>query len=223
MQDQHATQYDHFMNSLWQWFSDGDAAKILARLKDQKIRYIAIDPSIGTVVQNEGNVSLFERYFALVDRKDAIKPITQGGVMTTISDLVSRGDMSYIHSNNLAIKYGLVMTDEDAQALINNTALSPDARAALTDDLSRVKYELAAFRYCKSGQGNVTSQFCLYTPWLEEIMIQYMIMRIEDGRIVEDMADIHGADPQKVQRAINRPARLKKAPDTVKHAVSQLA
>lgn len=107
MQDQHATQYDHFMNSLWQWFSDGDASKILARLKDQKIRYIAIDPSIGTVVQNEGNVSLFERYFALVDRTNPNnkKTITQGGVMTTITDLTARGDMSYIHTNNLAIKY----------------------------------------------------------------------------------------------------------------------
>lgn len=54
---------DQFLSELRQRFSDNNVCRSYLRLQDKGLKYIAIDPNIGTVVQGEGNRSLFERFF----------------------------------------------------------------------------------------------------------------------------------------------------------------
>ena len=63
--------------------SDGNLCKSYQRLRDNNLKYLVIDPNIGTVVMGEGNESLFNRFFA---KRDAVsgKIIDDGA----ISDLV---------------------------------------------------------------------------------------------------------------------------------------
>lgn len=67
IEDQSGIKTDQFLTHLWTNFSDGDICNSYLRLQDQELRYMAIDLNIGTVVQGEGNRSLFDRFFAKVN------------------------------------------------------------------------------------------------------------------------------------------------------------
>lgn len=50
LDNQHNLQFDNMLGKLWRWSSDGDSCRTYLRLQDQNIKYLVIDPNIGTVV-----------------------------------------------------------------------------------------------------------------------------------------------------------------------------
>jgi hypothetical protein len=71
------------LNRFWEQNSDGNLCKSYQRLRNNNIKYLVIDPNIGTVVMGTGNESLFNRFFA--KRDPVTGKIQQDGA---ISDLV---------------------------------------------------------------------------------------------------------------------------------------
>ncbi|USN54729.1 MAG: hypothetical protein H6765_09660 [Candidatus Peribacteria bacterium] len=97
--DQTHIKYDQFLTWLWEMSSDEDSCNTYLRLKDQHIKYIVIDPNIGTVVQGAGNQTLFDRFFAKVDNTN--DTILDHGVFTMLAKLYDDGYLKYVSSNNL--------------------------------------------------------------------------------------------------------------------------
>ncbi len=54
---------DGMLTRFWEQVSDFDSCKSYQRLQQEKVKYIVIDPNIGTVGLGEGNESLFHRFF----------------------------------------------------------------------------------------------------------------------------------------------------------------
>ncbi|MDR0283129.1 MAG: hypothetical protein LBI53_07790 [Candidatus Peribacteria bacterium] len=55
---------DGLLTELWVKISDYDLCKSYWRLKNDHIKYLLIDPNIGSVGMGEGNETLFHRFFA---------------------------------------------------------------------------------------------------------------------------------------------------------------
>ena len=56
---------DGMLTRLWEELSDFNSCRSYQRLKNEKLKYLIIDPNIGTVGRaGEGNESLFYRFFA---------------------------------------------------------------------------------------------------------------------------------------------------------------
>lgn len=69
LDNQRNLKMDGMLNRFREQNSDGDMCKSYHRLKNQNLKYLVIDPNIGTVVMGEGNETLFNRFFA---KRDAI-------------------------------------------------------------------------------------------------------------------------------------------------------
>lgn len=67
LHNQHNIKLDGMLNRFREQASDGDMCKSYHRLKAANLKYLIIDPNIGTVVMGEGNESLFNRFFAKKD------------------------------------------------------------------------------------------------------------------------------------------------------------
>lgn len=109
VKNQHYVKYDQFLTWLWEQFSDGDVCNSYLRLKDKHIKYLVIDPNIGTVVQGAGNQSLFDRFFGRIDTTN--NTIVEDGAITMLAKLYQAGYVRYISSNNLWAKYAFIMPD----------------------------------------------------------------------------------------------------------------
>ena len=82
-------QYNIKSDGMLDWFreqnSDGNLCKSYQRLQDSNLKYLVIDPNIGTVVMGEGNESLFNRFFAKQD--PVTKQIVQDGAISSLVKL----------------------------------------------------------------------------------------------------------------------------------------
>lgn len=79
--------------------SDGNMCKSYQRLRDENLKYLVIDPNIGTVVMGEGNESLFNRFFA---KKDPVTgKIQEDGAISTLVKLRNAGYVTLFSTNNL--------------------------------------------------------------------------------------------------------------------------
>ncbi len=58
---------DGLLTSLRQRGADGDTCRLALRLREKNIKYLVIDPNIGSVVMGGGNASLFDRFLAKID------------------------------------------------------------------------------------------------------------------------------------------------------------
>ena len=163
IQDQTNIRYDQFLTRLWQQTSDGDVCNSYLRLKDQNKKYIVIDPNIGTVVQWAGNSSLFDRFFARIDKSNGT--IVEDGVMTMLARMVEWGYLSYYSSNNLGAKYAYMLPDASFGSLETDKRVLERARLS-------------------------TPRFFGETA-LQNI-IQIADQRMQDGSFVEDIADMLG-------------------------------
>lgn len=67
LHNQHNIKIDGMLDWFWEQNSDGNLCKSYQRLKANNLKYLVIDPNIGTVVMGEGNESLFNRFFAKRD------------------------------------------------------------------------------------------------------------------------------------------------------------
>ena len=79
--------------------SDGDLCKSYQRLVDSNLKYLVIDPNIGTVVMGEGNESLFNRFFA--KRDPVTGKIQEDGAISQLVKLQQAGYIKLFSTNNL--------------------------------------------------------------------------------------------------------------------------
>jgi len=162
--------------------SDGNLCKTYQRLKNKKIKYLVIDPNIGTVVMGEGNESLFNRFFA---KKDPVTgKIEEDGA---ISMLVKLRDAEYIHlfgSNNLGAKYAFTLPDSAFHAKFGELSY---------DELVFLRAKLAIARFFSDAQELVN--------FIAEVFTQ----RVSDGQAIGDIADVYGKiiDQAKTLNAAN--------------------
>jgi hypothetical protein len=157
---------DQFLAELSQWFSDNNVCRSYLRLQDKGLRYLAIDPNIGTVVQGDGNQWLFERFFARLNPTSWA--IEQHGTMSMLAALNQQGYIRYVSSNNLGAKYALTMPDSAFWGM------TWDALVVM-----RAKMMIA--------------RFFQEQPLLTSI-ISLADQRVKDGTFFEDIADLIGAE-----------------------------
>lgn len=63
---------DNLLTALWEEMSDYNSCKSYHRLRNQHIKYLVIDPNIGTVGRvGQGNESLFHRFFAKLNKQES--------------------------------------------------------------------------------------------------------------------------------------------------------
>ena len=102
---------DWLLAGVAQWFSDWDQCKSYLRLKDQKLKYLIIDPNIASIVMWWGNSSLMDRFFAKIDSQT--QKVIQDGTFSMLSKLISNGYVSLYYTNMLPAKYGYILSDAD--------------------------------------------------------------------------------------------------------------
>ncbi len=154
---------DGFMGRLFEMSSDNDTCNTYLRLQDQHIKYIVIDPNIGTVVQGAGNQSLFDRFFARVNT--LTNTIDEHGGMTMLASMFQDGYVRYISSNNLGAKYAYTMPDSVFGGLQG-------------DELTLFRARMSVARYFGNG---------MVTP-----IVEIAMQRVKDGTFVTDIADMMG-------------------------------
>ena len=93
---------DGLLSELRRNFSDQNLCKSYLRLKDQKLKYMVIDPNIASIVMGGGNSSLMERFFAKMDPSGKI---VTDGTFSTIGKLINAGYLKLYNTNNLGAKY----------------------------------------------------------------------------------------------------------------------
>lgn len=92
--------FDGLLNSLWEDLSDYNSCKSYHRLQNKHVKYIVIDPNIGTIGRvGAGNESLFHRFFAKLNA-DESEILTPGGI-TMLTKLLQEGYLKLIYTNNL--------------------------------------------------------------------------------------------------------------------------
>lgn len=110
IENQRNIMYDQFLHNFYTRSSDNNICKTYQRLKDQKIKYIVIDPNIGTVVMWEWNMSLFNRFFAKIDEFSG--KIQEHGTLTMMAELFRNWYVEYLSSNNLWSIYAFTVSDD---------------------------------------------------------------------------------------------------------------
>lgn len=167
VKDQSHIKYDAFLTWLGWQLSDNDICNSYLRLVDQKIRYMAIDLNIGTVVQWEGNRSLFDRFFARVNT--STNSIEEEGAISMLIALNQQWYVRYVSSNNIWAKYAFTMPDK----LFNGMD---------GEQLRLFKSRMAVARYFRNDKQLLDS------------LIQIAQQRVQDGTFVTDIADILGLE-----------------------------
>jgi len=169
IENQNNVKYDQFITWMGYMMSDEDSCATYLRLKDQGIRYLAIDPNIGTVVQWDWNKSLFYRFFGKTN--PTTWAIEGHGAMTMLTELVQNGKARLLTTNNLWAKYWLTLPDSTFVNVPQEQRLSFKARMSVA-------------RYFGSREQN------RYV----DAMIEIADARMKDWMFVEDMAWMLGIE-----------------------------
>ncbi len=187
--------YDHMLVKLWEWFSDGNMCKSYLRIrKDNKIKYIVIDPNIWTVVRfdNASNKTLFDRFFGNINLKTW--ELEDKGVLIYLYDVIKLGYWKLFYTNNLAMKYAIISSDDDIIKYLSwlwYTGLNDN-------DILNFRYALLAPRYPWSVNliSSITksNDFNLNSAVLINFVAYKIQNRIITFDIVDDIADIKWED-----------------------------
>lgn len=171
LDNQHNVRGDGMLDRFREQTSDNNLCKSYQRLHNNNIKYLVIDPNIGTVVMGEGNESLFNRFFA---KRDAVSgKLLEHGAITRLVQLWKAGYINLFSTNNLGAKYAFTLSDEVLQGSFGIT--SPD-------DILLIRAKLAIARFFPEAQQLIT--------FIADIFGQ----RIMNGQAVADIADIYGKD-----------------------------
>lgn len=188
MDDQENVKYDQFVTWFNEMLSDQNSCATALRLQDQGIRFMAIDPNIGTVVQGDANKSLFYRFFGRTNPTSGT--VDEHGAMTMLTQMVQDGHARLLTTNNLGAKYAHTMPDVTFSNVAEEQRISFRARMAVA-------------RYFGSRENN------RYVQAVYEIADA----RIKDGTFVEDIVWLLGLDDVRVNELISmvRTGKLEKA------------
>lgn len=149
--------------------SDGNMCKSYQRLRDNNLKYLVIDPNIGTVVMGEGNESLFNRFFA---KRNAVSgKIEENGAISNLVKLRKAGYISLFSTNNLGAKYAFSLDDATLMAKFGNKS---------EDDLVFLRAKLSIARFFPDAQD------------LLNFIGETFTSRINDGKVIGDIADVYG-------------------------------
>lgn len=111
LDNQYNIKNDGMLSRFREEMSDGNLCKSYKRLQESNLKYLVIDPNIGTVVMGEGNESLFNRFFA---KRDAVSgKIQEDGAISSLVKLRKAGYIKLFSTNNLGAKYAFELTDQD--------------------------------------------------------------------------------------------------------------
>ena len=101
---------DGFLWWLSQMVSDSDPCATYLRLRDNNMRYLVIDPNIGTVVQWWWNQTLFDRFFARLDTTDG--SILQHGAISMLAKLAQEWYIRLVSTNNIGSYYAFSLSEQ---------------------------------------------------------------------------------------------------------------
>lgn len=176
---------DGLLTQFWQWWSDGNTCNLALRLQDKKIKYLVIDPNIGSVVMWWGNSTLFDRFVAKIDSKT--NKIIQHGTMTMLVKMIQDWYLKLIMTNNMWAKYAYSLNDEELRKAIDSLWYAESKTFLLTafdSDPLLMRSKLAVPRFF--GQ---EAQHYFILIW------QIFQSRLSQGTAwVEDLANILGKE-----------------------------
>ena len=101
---------DWMLSNFWLKTSDWDLCKTYRRLKNDKTRYLIIDPNIWTVTMWEWNESLFYRFFGKLNSDKS--EIEIDGTITTLIRLAQNWYLKLLSTNNIWTKYAFEIDDD---------------------------------------------------------------------------------------------------------------
>lgn len=137
LHNHHNIRMDGLLNWLWEQFSDSNSCKSYHRLKQQQVKYLVIDPNIGTVGRaGQGNETLFHRFFARLDASES--QIQTPGAMTMLTQFAQEGYLKLIFTNNIGAKYAFSLSDETLRESLGN--LSQEELVLLRAKLAVAKF-----------------------------------------------------------------------------------
>lgn len=151
--------------------SDGDLCKSYQRLRDSNLKYLVIDPNIGTVVMGEGNESLFNRFFA--KQNPVTKTIEEDGAISSLVKLRKAGYINLFSTNNLGAKYAFTLDDATLQAKFGTMS---------EDELVLLRAKIAIARFFPDAQE------------LLNFIGETFASRIANGEVIGDIADVYGKE-----------------------------
>lgn len=114
---------DGLLTELRKWWENGNTCLLAQRLKDKKIKYLVIDPNVGSV----GGSTLLDRFIAKVDPKT--NTVVTDGAATILAKMIRDWYLQLISTNTLGAKYAYSMSDADLTLAI---ASVPDMATRLT-------------------------------------------------------------------------------------------
>ena len=183
LKNQRGVEGDQFLTNLWQLFSDDDSCKSHLRLKDKWIKYVVIDPNIWTVVMWWWNMSLWYRFFAKINT--VTWKLDDHGVLSMLAKLVQEWNMKLKYTNNIAIKYWFILTNEE---ISNFIGWEKDE-----DQIALLRAKLITTRFWSNKQKYI------------DVLWQTVIKRIKNWKFIEDLADMswYDVDYEKLNSFIN--------------------
>ncbi len=169
LDNQHNIKMDGMLGRFREQNSDGNLCKSYQRLKDNNLKYLVIDPNIGTVVMGEGNESLFHRFFA---KKDPVTgKIQEDGAISNLVKLRKAGYISLFSTNNLGAKYAFSIDDVTLEAKFGQMS---------ADELVFLRAKLAIARFFPDAQE------------LLNFIGETFTKRVSNGDVIGDIADVYG-------------------------------
>jgi len=183
IKNQNRIKDDQFLMYLWKLGSDDNIEKFYARLKDQWIKDIVLDPNIASVVMGTWNISLWYRYFWKVDKNGEF---IEKWVFPHFVDLAEKWYLEYKSSNNLAIKYALIYKAKDLQKIL----WLKDEKQALY-----AKYLLIALPYIIRNIGYENRKLAdhMWSTWIT-FFVKILQYRAKNDKLwfLQDMMDLNG-------------------------------
>ncbi|MDR2541769.1 MAG: hypothetical protein LBD11_08800 [Candidatus Peribacteria bacterium] len=160
--------------------SDGNLCKTYHRLKNDHIKYLVIDPNIGTVGMGEGNETLFHRFFAKLNPVNG--KVEQDGTLTTLVKMAQLGYLKLISTNNVGAYYAFNLNDADISVAFGVTT---------PEEIVLTRAKLIGIRYFPEESNTLFNQIA-----------NVFLQRIMAGVGFEEIASVYGLeiDTQKVAR-----------------------
>ena len=159
---------DGMLNWLWEETSDVNSCRSYQRLKNENIKYLIIDPNIGTVGRaGDWNESLFYRFFARLSADE--KSIQTHWAITMLIKMAQEWYLDLIYTNNIGAKYAFQLSDSDLIAKYGMMG---------KEDLILLRAKMAVAKFFYTEQDLLDKMFVIFQE------------RILNGKGIWDVASI---------------------------------
>jgi hypothetical protein len=143
---------DGMLTRLWEELSDFNSCRSYQRLKNEKLKYLIIDPNIGTVGRaGEGNESLFYRFFARLTSDE--QHIETHGTISMLVKMAQEGYLKLIFTNNIGAKYAFTLSDEELTSVFGTHS---------AEDLLLIRAKMAVARFFSEDQDLISKIYALF-------------------------------------------------------------